>query len=812
MAKSIFTKVKELFYANPYDVTPNQSTIVKEKKTKDRIPAVASGFYPGGYRQNPDPNLQQKGRDRYKKSAADDTVSAISRIWNELIWADDWYVEPVSDDPMDIEKAKFHEEYLRSIPMPLVDEATGESVTDIGLDHSIQVPMTNMQIDSWHYGFKVAEIDYNVRALSPIEYPLISGLPKMALSSFKPRYGDYIIFNTNKYGSLVAMKSLLGNDELKVTDDYFRNNILLMINRFSDGNFYGESILREIDREIFAKEQITKFLNIFTEYRAMGVWKITYKKTLRKTKDYEDMKAMAATLYQNASAVLPKSQDKEGNWEPDFDLDLLQMSSQGAQVFQNAIEMYDTRIKRHLGFPDKMGFTESSGGSYALGKGQIQDIAFTIVRHYQNDVEDIVSNQIIKRVHKMNWNDDIFPKMKFKTKEDKEAKADRYIKLINARIMSPDEKVIRKDLDLPAKEEPAMTPTLPNPEIPIGQQVSQNTPQQPQFFAVIKGKSLKDRTDNDARKKEMDGIESDFRKEVIPDIAEEKSALLKRINASGIFQTKDTGVIKDIKINVGGIKAGLNTAQLRSYFASKAMFSKEAKKAGVDIVEKYNRDKIQTFAILPTKKYKEQMLGKYHKFAYTTDAFAETQEMIEEWLKKYGLNLSPSDLAAIKTISDQSFFLAGKVGDEIANDIKKILIDRIALDPASVLVTKLSAVFDSYQPTGSIAGGSPEPYRLDTMIRTYTTKQFNAGRDNMATDPDLGGLVRACVYNATIDEATTEYCYKHDGQVMLISNPLFPQTAPPAHYGCRSTRDFMFDFEDIPKEDWTKFPARAVGW
>jgi SPP1 gp7 family putative phage head morphogenesis protein len=701
-------------------------------------------------RSNPDPIMRQKGRNIYKRMAADDAISSVQRLKAKIALSDDWFIEPADNTDESKKIASMIEENLKCLEMPIKE---GLEDTDLKID--LKIILENILIDKWLFGFKISEILYGIK--DGIWY----------IKRLKPKYGDYIDFKTDDYGNLEYIIPNFLTDGNIMPSDF--DKLIIAINRFSDSNWYGESDLREIYREWYAKDIITKFLNVFLEYRAFGVWLASFDQNQFGTQAYNDFKTRVENLREQAAMLVPTTGVGDNKNKP-FELEFIQTNGQGANVFQQAIEHYDTRIKRHLLIPDKLGFSSSDGGSYALGKTHF-DIFFTIINEIQLDICQIVNNQIIQRICKKNWANIKPPKFKFKKTEDVAGqRADIAIKLVQSGIMSLDE--AREYIAMPKKE------VVETPAIYTKYAKSEDT-------------EIIDRINLDKVESTMNTLEKEGTEILVSELDIIEQKLMEQIQSKKILEG-NTDDIKKLVINNYFLKQKINQMLLRGYLEGKVGFQSEAKKSGIDLT-KYG-----------SNYYNLQIRA----FAATDDGFELTRKWIEQWLKEYGLNLNQADTKAIADLAQKSFYLAGNISNSILDEVKKTLFDQMHRLTAAQITANISAIFDKYQYTG---GDSPEPYAIKTVVRTETTRQYNSARTNAVLDPDLQGFYRGAQYIATIDDRTTEYCKKHHMQNISISNPQFPSIPPPAHYNCRSLLIYYTELDTF-RETWTKTPTRPEGF
>ena len=79
-----------------------------------------------------------------------------------------------------------------------------------------------------------------------------------------------------------------------------------------------------------------------------------------------------------------------------------------------------------------------------------------------------------------------------------------------------------------------------------------------------------------------------------------------------------------------------------------------------------------------------------------------------------------------------------------------------------------------------------QPWRIENIVRTETTKAYNNGRLIEARDPDIADLMTGMEYSAILDSRTTEVCRHLDGRIFKIGDPNLDRLTPPNHFMCRS--------------------------
>jgi SPP1 gp7 family putative phage head morphogenesis protein len=120
----------------------------------------------------------------------------------------------------------------------------------------------------------------------------------------------------------------------------------------------------------------------------------------------------------------------------------------------------------------------------------------------------------------------------------------------------------------------------------------------------------------------------------------------------------------------------------------------------------------------------------------------------------------------------KSFTITGKFTDDALNTrfAKDGMVSREFVEQA------LGHSLDVENPTA----------RLETIVRTNTFEAINEARYAYFTDPALGGFVEALEYSAILDSRTTEICEELDGHVHPADDDFWSTYAPPNHFNCRS--------------------------
>lgn len=366
-----------------------------------------AGIMPLGY--NPDDLVQKKGLAIYKKMREDDQVKAVLLMKKYAVLANPWTVVPASNEPQDKEVAEYIKDQFD------------------GMEGIFEDALMNV-LTALDYGFSVTEVIYKM-----VEEGKWKG--KIGLKKLATREPFNYDFDYDEHGNLKP-------DGIKFqgTNKYPQDKFIIFSYRKEFSNWYGQSDLRAAYRSWWSKEILIRFHNMYLERFGMPTTIGKYKKGTS-----PDQVTKLRTVIENI-------QTKYAITIPDdIIVELLQSGSQGEVQFHTAIEMHNKFIARSVLVPDLIGYTEHTGGGFALGKKQF-DVFLWILKKLSRDIEEnIVGEQLIKKLVDFNFTVEKYPQFQFQaiTEEDTEAKA-RIVRLgVDGGFINPEEPWVRNYLNLP---------------------------------------------------------------------------------------------------------------------------------------------------------------------------------------------------------------------------------------------------------------------------------------------------------------------------------------------------------------------------
>lgn len=716
---------------------------------------------------NPSKLANKRGRlGIYKDMEKDDCLARVHEFKAKSVTSIDWDIVPGEETPLAKEQADFTKDVLNKTTIPTKD------------------CMQNL-LDKSKYGFKVAELKWGVRDL------------KVVIENIKCKPSEMFDFDTDEYDNLKPDGLILTNS----------NRTRLNVNKFviivhpylKDGNWYGTSDYDAVYREWWSKDVMIKMRNKAAESYAEPLRDVIYDKTKMSTTELNAMKAIINDLHSNLAIYRPATWDKEGkNWIPTSEVKYLETQRKTSEEYTMVIEKLDTAMTRRALIGDHLGQTKTENGSRASSQSDME-LFWLVLKEIIQQLQDVYNEQVIKRLIDANWTGTkVYPRMKFHTISDDitKEKMDIMKLAIDMGIVDGEEEWVRPYLNLPkltpeakakmdekkAQAEAAKQQALDNMNNGGGK--GKNQDQQDDEGAGLKHRHLKkqkfeDYTNYKAIETAMDATEKD----VIPEL----SKAFEDIRQDLIWQAQkivNSGKVKyeiDIKAkHKGAIRNILELAFMDTMMKGKESAINEIEKAQKKTNYKINiKPELRNY-----KDIKIQLVG--GNIDFITKTYADKFSYADKYLKDKQ--------------KQRAFYITGVESSAILGKVNKILTEGIGKLDVAKITAQIDEVFNPYLETGEIDGRVGAPERLNTIVRTNTTRVMNEARLSTYEDPDLNNFVKAFAYSAILDDRTTDFCAFHDGQVVRAGDPRLYVLAP-SHFNCRSLWTAIFAGEDF-ETDW----------
>jgi hypothetical protein len=300
--------------------------------------------------ENPDQLIRDKGNrdlDIYDCMLLDDRVKMAINLKKRLALSVKANIIPASDDEKDIEIAQEVENQLK---------VNGESSYTHESGYSFWSSIDNM-MDAIPYGYKVSEKVWKI----------VDG--KIVLNNLKFKHSRFYNFDYDEFANLD--KLIVGKNygtiaTLDGKDKIYDKFMLCTYPYVKDGNFYGESLLMSIYNAYRSKLHVQKQRDVTLEKWGSPVPEAIYdaqKMTVGEKSALDDLleNFQEGTFFKTPAFRNPKT----GELEPKIKF-VIHETKKGnvGDSFNIAIDQLDKQITRAILFPDKLGFSESPGGSY----------------------------------------------------------------------------------------------------------------------------------------------------------------------------------------------------------------------------------------------------------------------------------------------------------------------------------------------------------------------------------------------------------------------------------------------------------------
>jgi len=595
--------------------------------------------------------------------------------------------------------------------------------------------------------------------------------------------------------------------EQKINGKELDNMLLYVYPYLKNGNFYGTSELKSIYREWRSKNILINLMNKALEKQGDPAMILFWDSSLKASEN--TLKDFAEGRNKSLMIETSKALDSKELYEK-VKVQLIEPTMKNVEMFLKAIEYYSTAMRRKMGIPDDAGYTDTKFGSRSRAEEQLSLMYNNIVTKAKR-TEALLNSQLFRPLiienfpeneNRPDWNIFQFNTSNEQiTKEKAEVLAIMIDKgLINLKTLSPAGwefiskftgfDFIKDRMKEIAKEEKETTTEV----IPPIKPDDPDTPEEPDTAAqrenitseiseLLKNSTIDTKLKNSILFQKIINVTNFNRIEDFLDIVEEDAsarlqAQVMQIEDDYKNQLQPIWDKKNVNINrlkikihgdtIGRIKKIWNETLAKSYLGGKGEARSELKKKGLKFEA---LDKVENLNEL-----------------YVADKTAiGLQAWIKSWQKRTGIKLTPAALKALKDIRDKAFTISGAFTKDIVNKAEKIIIGNIdRLSAGEIFKQVQEQVFDPLLTTPSRNGLSPNPYHLETTIRTNMSTYFNNARMNEFNDPEIADFVQAYEYSAIIDSETTDFCNGHNGEIIKANDPRLPNLTPPAHYNCRS--------------------------
>jgi len=653
-----------------------------------------------------------------------------------------WAIEPASDDPQDIEIADFVRDQFEQMS-GTVDGVLRRALMAMAFKLSVQ------------------EIVYRY-----IEDGQWSGM--YGWSAIKPKNGETFTVKTDDYGNVLHLEQKIGHGSAKKLDaSYF-----VVWAWDHDGDFRGKSDLRAAYRWYKAKDLIARFWNVFLERYAMPL-PVAKHAPGASEGDKKAIVAALANAATNKAVAIPK------DWEVEF----VEATREGGD-YQGAIDYCDRMMARCCVVPQLM-LDEGKSGSYSLGKSHGESFAWVLDSLGKEIEENIVGEQLIRRLVDWNYTAERYPAFKFKPFTDAAFAeiAAAFGTLVDKGIVTKDEPVVRERLTLPARTSagstdaggvPEQTPGANGPD-PQGPPATPPAPpasggskddKRGATFAEPAGLKHAAKMDFAETVRTLDAIEAEAQRDAARAVQAMHADLKRAVRKARIIETRDQAAIDRLRLgHVGELRAALE----KGFGLALAHGAEDGFKGVVS-----GLDAAGVKADLQPKDRTPLNFD-------DGELSFSMREILTFWKGKV-----PVQKDLLQHYTRQAFTVAGVTSDALLEQAKQAIgRGMVRGNTYAAVEAALADIFEPYYLAEVDPGVGSAP-RLHNIVRTNMSEAYNTGQMNLYRDPEVGDFVRAFEYSAVMDSRTSEYCQAWHGVVLKKDDQRWVAALPPNHYQCRS--------------------------
>jgi len=753
--------------------------------------------------QNPDVLINDKGKTLqiYDTMMLDDRINSIINLFKRMVLSVSNSIVPASGNSKDIEITEFIKWMFANMQISHMD------ILDNFLDAKI-------------YGFKVAELIWDnakTAAQKGIHVPNIYQ-DKWFITKYKHKHSIFFDFEYDEFGNLKSLYISRNYGDAKIINDLeeIKNKFTIFVNPYiKDGNYYGKSDLQSIYTQYYAKFYIFRYRNQYLEKFGAPIPEVIYDKGITNSSEVSNLEDMLKNFQDSMFFINP------GRWNNDK-ADLIgkfkfimheARNSRATSQFEEAINQIDTQISRSLLLPDKMGFSDSDGGSYALGKTQF-NILINIIENTHRRLENLV-NSDIKKVIDLNYaNVENYPHFEF-DKLSNSIEKDMLELLITKGIVNPNEKWIRSWTGIPELTEKEREEIESDNNEKENETIKQ---QQPEVKDNIENEDEKPLTEDiekankkiinklflqkfQQKKNDMSGLpvnvkkidrtylmaENDFIRDFSRIYMDNVASLIKQINSKKIIDTEKLSEIEKLRIKKTDLKRLLNEYYNKLYFNGKTDAIEEIEKRLNKVKKKFKIGKIEGIIF---QNNEEDWLDK---------------QWIESHLDEYGeLGIfTQADADAFSLAKQRAFFITGTTEDSMIKEVGNIIYSGLKSGETgkNIIIKIEKKLTEDLQRYAS------------TIARTNASDFYNSGRLNFFEDKAVSPVIEAYMYSAIIDDRTTPFCEHHDGQIIQKGDSQVSLINPPNHFNCRSfLTPILITEKDDPDNFFYNYSDRFQEW
>ncbi len=787
MFRDLFRKKRkrDVYQSDMKPVTRNTRGLRKEFLERDMVTQAGLEYE----LLNPDPMLDKKGETLvlYDKLLVDDKIKFTTDIKKGLVLNVPHKIVDASDEEKDVEIGDFCRKNFDDLTNPTFDD------------------IIDNLLDAMSYGHKEGEIVWGVSE------------GKFVWERVRFQHPILFDFKYNERGDLdkVLYGYNYGNDTEIPAKEFNEKFIYLCWPYLKDGNWYGDSDLREVYFDWWSKFNIKRWRNMYLQGYGMPIPIVTYDHAKCTIKELNLIDDMFDNWQEQMRIKIPADRNPvSGELEGRFKIEFKDGNVTGGTAqYEKAIDSINNSIMWKLLIPSKLGFSEDRSGSFAQTK-KIFDVLLMVVGNIHRRLEDSIQPKVKQLVDLNFAGVEEYPRFEFDEIEDKVAREMLQL-LLKEGIIDKREKWLRGYVGIPQLTEEEQAEIDESKEEDIKKQQDQfgggnndnnnidngNGNNGTNNQGNDKGGNRKNRNVVDNKTKVMkfktvdfkkikrfyDESETDFVRGYDEIHKEQSDRLVSQVERKKIIEDKDYKALKSLRIVKSDFKKLFSTYYAKMYLTGK-----------VDAITEIE-------GRLPLGEMNTQKMKGYRKFQVDPELAWLNRSWVDDYLKKYGAlgTLTKADKKYLVDLRDKAFFITGETENRMLKETYHIIDNGIRSGATT------SATVSLLQET---LKADRQKYAL-TIARTNASDSYNTGRMNLFMSDNIRPFMEAFRYSAVMDNVTTEFCEEHDGQIIKPSDPDFGVINPPNHFNCRSLMESILVGEsEIKGDEFYKYEEKMDPW
>ncbi len=360
---------------------------------------------------SPDDLVSARGFGIYDEMQRDSQVRSCLNTKKFAVLSKGWDIHPASDSPDDVAVAEFVKFAL--------NDMTG-SVQDVLFK----------VMDALAKGFSISEINYKLIQDGP-------HAGRIGLDCIKAKDPAVFGFDTDEFLNVHGLTMASTGIQAMLPVDKFIIYTYMPAYELP----HGQSDLRAAYKHWWSKEVVMKFWAMYLEKFGMPTAKGSYKRGMPKEQQ-DDLLRVLDKIQQETAIVVPE----------DVSIELLEAQRSGEASYLDAIEFHNKQIAKAILGQTLSSDSGSNSGSYAMAKVHM-DVLYFYLQKLKRDLEEgVMQEQLIRRLVDFNFNVSRYPRFALGGLEesDLELIGGLITKLVDGKVISPDEPWIREYLGIPA--------------------------------------------------------------------------------------------------------------------------------------------------------------------------------------------------------------------------------------------------------------------------------------------------------------------------------------------------------------------------